>query len=528
MNRFLRRATTRLSVSGAAALLMGVTLGGQLLGFLRNRLISTNFTVSDPGSSDAFFAAFQIPDFFFYTISAGALGVAFIPFLSDRLQAGDKKGAWELTNSLLNVLIVVMLAVGALILIFAEPLIGALAPNLPPDHKQEAITIMRLIAMNPLLFSLAGIITSVQQTYGRFFFYAMAPLVYNFSIIVSIFVFGNSMGIVGLGVGALIGGVLQLLIAIVGMVGLGYRYRPRINWQSGRFRAMMRQLPPRSLDQGIDQVNSIVEVNRAQALGTGPISYYNFALTLQNVPVMLLGNAISIAAFPRLTERLSQGRPDLFRKDFLKVLGIMIWMALPVVVISFFARGYLARLIFGSASPQVALIFGFLSAAIFFRIIYSIISRYFYAHKDSMTPLLVSIFAIGLNIYLAFTLARPDAYSISGLAIAQSIVASVEVLILTIIIIVRDRHFFTGAFIEKLTRMLSATGFAIVATYIMVQTLPLSVNDRGFVTLGGKLISIAAVTIAVYLVTSLLLGLEEPKPVIRKAKAIILKPIRIQ
>src|SRR5690606_31792468 len=111
--------------------------------------------------------------------------------------------------------------------------------------------------------------------------------------------------------------------------------------------------------------------------------------------------------------------------------------------------------------------------------VYTLISRYFYAHKDSVTPLIVSIFAIGLNIYLAFTLARPSAYGISGLAIAQSIVAAVEVTILCIIITIRDHRFFTARFLDILTRMLSATGFSVVVAYLMIQFIPLEVDDRG-------------------------------------------------
>lgn len=508
-------------------MIIGVTLVGQALGFLRNRLISTNFTITDPGTSDAFFAAFQIPDFFFYTISAGALGVAFIPFLSDRLEASDRKGAWELASSLLNILAIVMSAIGIIIFLFAKPLIHTLAPNLPPDHLAEAVSIMRLISLNPLFFTLAGIITSVQQTFGRFFFYAVAPLSYNLSIIVSIYFFRDNLGIVGLGVGALIGGVLQLLVAILGLSGLGFRWRPTINWKNGNFRNMMRQLPPRSLDQGIDQVNSIVEVNRAQALGTGPVSYYNFALTLMNVPVMLVGNSIAIAAFPRLTERLSQNRPDLFKRDFLRILRAMIWMSMPIVVISYFARGYLARLIFGGASPQVALIFGYLTVAILFRIIYSMLSRYFYAYKDSRTPLLVSVFAIALNIYLAFTLARPSSYGISGLALAQSIVAVFEVTMLFLIILVRDYNFFNAEFWGGIIRIVSVTGFSVLASYSMVQVFPLTLGDRGIVTLGAKLGSITFVTLAVHILISAILGLEEAKNVIRKTKEFILRPINV-
>jgi putative peptidoglycan lipid II flippase len=526
MNRLLNRANKRISLGGAAGLLFSVTLAGQLLGFLRNRLIAANFTIVDPGASDAFFAAFQIPDFFYYTISAGALGVAFIPFLSDRLQKGDKNGAWELASSLLNTLAIVMSGVSLVILFFAEPLMRLLAPDLPEENIKQAILIMRIIALNPLLFTLSGILTSMQQTFGRFFFYAAAPLFYNLSIIVSVFLFRDNLGIVGLGVGALIGGILQLLVSLLGLIGLGFKYRMTIRWKNPNFRHMLRQLPPRSLDQGIDQVNSIVEVNRAQALGVGPVSWYNFALTLQNVPIMLLGNSIAIAAFPRLTERLSQNRPDLFRRDFRNILRAMIWVTMPVIVVSYFARGYLARLIFGDVAPEVALIFGYLTIAILFRIIYSMLSRYFYAHKDTVTPLIVSVFAIGLNIYLAFTLARPDMYGIAGLALAQSIVAVFEVAILTAIILFRDPKLFNADFVGGLIKIVSVTGFSVLATYQMISVFPLLATDRGIITLGFKFGIISAVTLLVHFGVSLMLGLEEPRPVLNKFKQIALKPIR--
>ena len=152
-----------------------VALLGQMLGFLRNRLISANFTSVDPGSSDAFFAAFQIPDFFFYTIAAGALGVAFMPILSDRLQKNDKEGVWLLTSSLMTVLAGVMAVVSVIIFVFAGPLIHYIVgQKLDGQHYNDAVNIMRLIALNPLLFTLSGILTSVQQSFGRFFFFAVA------------------------------------------------------------------------------------------------------------------------------------------------------------------------------------------------------------------------------------------------------------------------------------------------------------------------------------------------------------------
>jgi len=517
------RPRKKFSVGSAATLLVVVTMFGQLLGFLRNRLISTNFTVDDPGASDAFFVAFQIPDFFFYIIAAGALGVAFIPFLSDRLQAGDKKGMWRLTSSLMNTLIVAMLFVSTALFVFAPALIRLLAPDLSqdPEHFHQAVTIMRIISLNPLFFTLSGVIMSLQQTFGRFFFYAIAPLVYNLAIIVSIPIFKDNIGIIGLGYGALIGAVAQLGVAMLGLKGLGFRWTPKINWQDTNFRGVLRQLPPRSLDQGIDQVNSIVETNRAQALSIGSVSHYNFALTLQNVPILLIGNSIATAVFPKLTERLSSNRKDLFRKDFLSVLRVIIWLAAPTVVAIYFCRGYLARLIAGDASPEVALILGFLTVSIFFRIIYAMISRWFYAQKDTKTPLYVSLVAIALNIVLAFALARPDAYNIAGLAMAQSIVAFVEVILLTGIMIWRDPKLLDPGFLAALMKIVSVTGFSILATYFMVTLLPLNIADRGIITLGVKLAAITGVTFAVHIGVSWLFGMREIEPVVNKVKKLI-------
>ncbi len=529
MKRFLQRANKRITFGNAASLLIAASLASQVLGFFRNRLVSTNFTRINPGSTDAFFAAFQIPDFFFLTIAAGALGVAFVPVLADRLFKGDKKGMWEITNSLLNVLTIIMFAVALIIFLFAHPLLHyVVAPKLSTEQLNQATTIMRLIALNPLFFTLSGILTSVQQTFGRFFFFAIAPLFYNLSIILSVYIFKDHLGVVGLGVGALVGAFVQLIVATFGLFGLGFRYQPKINLKTDDFKLILRKLPARSIDQGIDSINSIVETNRATTLGSGPVSYYNFSTTLMNVPVMLFGTAIATAAFPRLADRLSQGRPDLFHRDFFKILRIMIWIALPVVVVSYFARGYLARLLYGDVSPQVALIFGYLTAAIFFRIIYSIISRYFYAQKDTATPLLVSLFAIGLNIFLVFHLAKPEVYGVAGLALAQSIVAATEVMILVLVMFVRDPYIINRAFWGACLRIVSVTGFSVLTAFFMVSLLPLRLADRGFITLGVKFGSIALITFAVHLGISWLFGLEEVEPIIEKARRIILKPVRIQ
>ncbi len=525
MNRFLNRANRRLSLSSAAFLLSGSAFIGTLLGIVRTSMINTNF---NGFSASAYFAAFKIPDLIFFTLATGALGVAFLPVLSDKLFNSSKKAAWELTASVLNMLALVTLVLSILTMIFAYPLLKYIvAPGFTPEQLELATAVMRIVAINPFLFSISTILASAQQTAGRFFFFAIAPIFYNATIIAGIILFGDSIGIVSAAVGVAVGACLQLIVISFGLIGMDFRYSFRINSKDKGFRQVMTALPPRSVDQGIDYINSIVETRFASGISRVAVANYENALQLHNAPIMLIGIAISTAAFPRFTERISQGRPDLFKKEFLQVLRAMIWIALPVVVVSFFGRSYFARLIFKRENLEIALIFGALAGAIFFRTLYTIISRYFYAQKDTRTPLYVSLVTIVLNIYLAYTLSRETAYGVVGLAIAQSIVAFVEVMILLIIMNIKDRKLFNTDFVIGVVRIFSVTGFSALAAFIMVNLFPLTPQEPGFMIF-IKLSLIAGVTLLVHLTVSYAFQLKEAIPVVDKIKKFVLRPVKIQ
>jgi putative peptidoglycan lipid II flippase len=531
------KSSKRISIGNVAGLLVATALIGQLLGFLRTKLINANFDNPDVPLGEragVYFAAFNIPDFFFYTIAAGALGVAVMPYLADHLHKGDKRGMWDLLTSILNLLAMIMLFVAVIILVFADTLIDLVAPGLLPEQKRNAAVIIRLLAFNPFLFTLSGILTSAQQTLGRFFFFAIAPLFYNLSIIISIYIFKDTtVGIIGLGIGALVGGVLQLLVVSAGLIGTNFHWRPKIKWKNDDFRSMLRQLPPRSLDQGADQVQSMVDTNFASTIGAASsmgaakaISNYNNAFVLHTAPILLLGTAISTAAFPRLNARLAQGRQDLFRKDFLQTLRVIVWLTIPVVIIAFYCRGYLARFIFSQNAPEIAILFGFLTVAIFFRTVYAIISRWFYAQKDTVTPLIVSVVVILLNIVLAYLLSRPSSYGLAGLSIAQSLIAMLEVIILSVVMVIRDPKLLDLRFWTAIGKIISVAGFSLVAGFIMISIFPLGINDRGL-AIASKLVLISAVTLSVHVAVSALFGLEEVRPVFKRMKTIFFKSIKV-
>ena len=109
MNRILNYANKNKGISNITMLLVGSALLTQLLGIIRTHLVDNNFSALGPNSTDAYFAAFNIPDFFFYTFAAGALGVAFIPIIAQHFAKKDKTAAYELTTSILNLFAIISL-----------------------------------------------------------------------------------------------------------------------------------------------------------------------------------------------------------------------------------------------------------------------------------------------------------------------------------------------------------------------------------------------------------------------------------
>lgn len=150
VQRFVARANARLSVQLAATILASSSLLSALLGFLRDRLLNTYYYDTLPNYADAYTVAFIIPDFMFFILVSGALSVTFVPVFNDRMQSGNKKSAWELSTSLVNLLAIVTLVASILIIIFADPLVRyVVGPGLDEVGRGLAVSMMRVIAINP-------------------------------------------------------------------------------------------------------------------------------------------------------------------------------------------------------------------------------------------------------------------------------------------------------------------------------------------------------------------------------------------
>ncbi len=523
----------RLSVRLAASLLAGSMLLSSLLGFFRDRLLNSAYMPNEaaglagyPVGLDAYTAAFMVPDFMFTILVSGAIAVTFIPVFNSRWTKGNKQSAWELSSSTINFMALITLVASLLIIIFADQLAGLLVDGFSESGLALTASMMRVIAVNPFIFAIAAVIASIQQAVGRFTFYALAPLVYNLGIIIGIVWFTNGInifgwqvfdgGIMGVALGVVLGSILQLVVSSIGLIGLGFDYRFKIFRRNKGFRQVLRLLPPRSVDQGMDYIVSLVEVRLASHMAIGTVRAYQQALTLHMMPINLIGVAISSAIFPQLTERLADGRGDLFQSELRAVLRVIIWLTLPVATITFFTRGYIVHFIRNTGDPLMSGILGALVIAILFRTIYHMAARSFYAQQDTKTPLFISIFSISVNIALAITLTSVLDMGAYGLAWAQSIVATLEVVILFFIMGRRMPSLFNQSFIVAIWRMAIATAIAGVVCYIGVRMLPFREEDNSFYSAFPKFVIVASVSFVAYGLMSKILKLSEIDPIISR------------
>ncbi len=517
-------ANSRLSIKFAALLLSFSTLISALLGIFRDRLLNSLYLDTYPTGIDAYTAAFTVPDFMFFILTSGALAVSFIPVFNQRLASGNKKSAWELSTSVLNLFALVTLVASILIMIFADPLIRyVVGPGLDESGTILAINMMRVIAINPFLFSIATVLSSMQQAVGRFVFYSLAPALYNVGILIGIAFFTNGInifgfqlfegGIMGVALGVVFGAVLQVIVSLIGLFGLGFDYEFKIYWKNHGFRSVLKLLPARSLDQGIDYVSGIVNTNLSSRMGAGALRSYQQANTLHTMPVNLIGVAISTAFFPKMTEEVGEDNIEEYNDTFRKALRMIVWISLPVSVIAYFARGYVVNFIKNGGDPIIASVLGALVLAIFAQSVFHIASRGFYARQDTKTPFIVSVIAIGFSIVLSILFTKwgfgPD-----GLGWAQSIGAVLEMFILLGILNKRSKsRLFNKTFWSGTWRMVIASIITGLSAYVMTKFFPLLATDNSFFVTFPKFMLISLVSIFVYFVASFLMDLEEVIPI---------------
>lgn len=167
-------------IAAAAFLLAASVLLSRVLGLVREGVLA--YREGTSASVDAYKAAFQIPDLLNYLLAGAALSIAFLPLYTKR-RAEDPEGAERLFRMLLGNLGTVAVVATALLWIFADALIAFQYPSFSPELQALCVRLTRIVLPAQIFFITGGLIQTTLLARGRFLAAALAPLLYNASII---------------------------------------------------------------------------------------------------------------------------------------------------------------------------------------------------------------------------------------------------------------------------------------------------------------------------------------------------------
>ncbi len=404
----------------AAALILGAAgFLSRILGVFRDRLLAAHFGAGR--ELDIYYAAFQIPDFLSTLFFLGAGSAAIIPVFQEYLK-DDRERAHRLISGMTSLFLIAGIVAVVIVLAVAPWFIAFVAPGFSAEEQAVAVRLTRILAVTPLLLGLSGIFSAVVQTFGRFFIFAFAPILYNLGIIGGVLVGAPSMGIFGVGAGVLLGAVLHAGTQLMSVRSLGFAPRFLIHAvRSGAGRVAAISFP-RVLSLSVSQLTSMALLALGSTLGAGTIAVFTLAQNLYFVPIGIFGVSYSVALFPRLNRAYLERDGSLFFHELYGGIRTILFWIVPCAVLMVVLRAHLVRAALGAgvfswedtrltAATLAALLAGLGAGGLI-----TLLLRGFYALERTWMPLIVNAVASGVSIVSALVLAHFFTYQENGLA----------------------------------------------------------------------------------------------------------------
>ena len=505
-------------VREAAAVLAVASLVSRLFGVVRDSVIASRYAGD---VSDAYIAAFVIPDFIYNLLILGALSSAFIPVFTEYLQknGNSKDEAWGIVNSLLNIGVVILAIVLLAGVMFAPSLVGLVAPGFAPEKQAMVVNMMRIMFLSPLFFGLSNLAGGVLNSFKNFLAYSIAPIFYNLGIIIGAIYLVPQFGYIGLAYGVVGGAVMHMLIQLPGVFGLGYKYRMKIHWDHPALRRMAGLMIPRTLGVAVAQVNVVINVAIASHLDKAAVSVFKWADNLQSLPIGIFGVSFAVAVFPTLAEKYTLKHLDDFRADVVQVIRQLIFFVVPTMMIYWLLRAQIVRLVLGygafnwdytrfTTSALAFFTFGMLAQCLI-----QLLARSFYALQDTKTPLVVSLMTLGVNVILALVLVQY--FGIVGLAGAVSMAAIMNAGVLMGLLSGRIGAFPWPSLVSLFAKV-SLAGIAMMGVgYGLLRAMDLIVDTHTFWGLLAQTAVTALVAGLAFLAAARLVGIAEVELILR-------------
>ncbi len=423
-------------VAKAALLMMATIAVSRILGYGREVALYTMF--GQNYMTDAYRAAFSLPDLLYLLLVGGALSSAFIPVFSAGLATGKEAQAWKSASIVFNYTMIGLVFLLIMAYSYTLPLIKLLAPGLPLEYLSLAVNLTHIMLLQTFFMSLNAFAMGVLNSYHNFAAPALGSLVYNLAIIVLGVLMVNSLGIAAFSYGVVIGAALNFLVQVPALVRVGIQYHFSLDYRDQGFRQIFLLMLPVLIGLGVIQLNLLVTQNISSTLGAGSISSLNLAQKIMNLPLGVFATSIAVALFPTLTELAARGQMEGFKQSTSLGLRAVFLISIPaswgliaigeVLIKLLFEQGQFTPLM--TATTYQALVYYCLGLFAYSPL--QVLSRSFYALQDSRTPMLAALITITVNIGLACYLA--PIYQHQGLALAYSLAGIVNFLLLVLIL----------------------------------------------------------------------------------------------
>jgi putative peptidoglycan lipid II flippase len=463
------------SIFSAAVFIMLTTWFAYLLGFVKYRVFAIMYGQS-MGELGVFFAAFKIPDFIFQVFIASALTSAFIPVFSDYLVKDDTKAANKFASSLMTLGTCVYIVFAIIVAIFAGQITSLIAPGLRPDEIALMTSITRIVIFSQVFFILGTIATGILQSLQHFLLPGIALALYNLGIIIGVLVLEPYFGIYGAVVGVFIGAFLYFVLQIPLLAKSGYKFRAVFEVVD-EVKTVLKLMIPRSATALLVQISILAtNVYFVSFISAKSIAILEFAQTLWFAPINLFGLSIAQATFPTLSKK-AKDHPE-FLAVLIPSINQILYLTLPVSVLLIVLRIPIVRLVYGvdafdwNATVMTGMTLACLSISIAAQSLMYLLSRAFFALKNTKTPLVITAISVLVNVSLSYVFVLVLHKPVYFLALSLSIAN-----ILSAVLMLAALHWHI-----KLPKVEMAVSLSkiLIATFIMGFTLyiPIKLLDQ--------------------------------------------------
>lgn len=420
----------------AIATFGGFTLLSRITGFLRDMVLA-NFLGAGM-VADAFFVAFKLPNLFRSLFAEGAFTTAFVPMLSQKLSCENRRKALLFAASAISVL-AFFVGIFVIVIEFLMPwVVNLLAPGFAgePEKIELATTLCRITFPFLLFISIVSFQSGILNSFNKFAAPAAAPIILNMTIIASVFIFVPFCPTIahGLALGITTAGILEIFWLHWFLRKQKVRIKPHYNikklLKNNDIITLFKRITPGILGAGIYQINMVVDTILVSLVGTGAISWLYYANRLQQLPLGVVGAAISVAVLPILSRHIKSEDIEQARLiqnkavEYGAILSIpaafiLIVMAEPIINILFQhgAFGYQQTLM--TSKAVIAYAIGLPA-----YVLVKALAPNFFARGDTKTPVKYSAIVLLTNLVFAIILMSPFGHI--GIASATTIAAFVS------------------------------------------------------------------------------------------------------